>query len=229
MHQTKKRHILVTSALPYANGDIHLGHLVEYIQTDVWARFQRLRGHQCLYICGSDAHGTPIMLSAKKAGISPKALIAQKYQEQADDFAAFDVAFDCFHTTDSSENKTLCETIYAALQANGDIEKRAIKQAYDEKEKMFLPDRFIKGTCPKCQAPDQYGDSCDHCGATYTPLDMINPVSSISGTTPIEKTSEHYFFRLKKYENVLQDWLNKTPLQPQVKHKLQEWFVSTLR
>ena len=229
MHQTKKRHILVTSALPYANGDIHLGHLVEYIQTDVWARFQRLRGHQCLYICGSDAHGTPIMLSAKKAGLSPKALIAQQYQKHIDDFAAFDVAFDCFHTTDSSENKTLCETIYAALQANGDIEKRAIKQAYDEKEKMFLPDRFIKGTCPKCQAPDQYGDSCDHCGATYTPLDMINPVSSISGTTPIEKTSEHYFFRLKKYENVLQDWLNKTPLQPQVKHKLQEWFVSGLK
>ena len=229
MNQTKKRNILATSALPYANGDIHLGHLVEYIQTDVWARFQRLRGHQCLYICGSDAHGTPIMLSAKKAGITPQTLIAQQHQAQADDFAAFDIAFDYFHTTDSIENKTLCETIYATLQANGDIEKRAIKQAYDEKEKMFLPDRFVKGTCPKCQAPDQYGDNCDHCGATYTPLEMINPVSSISGTTPVEKASEHYFFRLEKYEKVLQDWLNETPLQSQVKHKLQEWFVSGLK
>ena len=224
-----KRRIMVTSALPYANGDIHLGHLVEYIQTDIWARFQRLRGHQCLYICGSDAHGTPIMLSAERAGIDPETLIEQTRADQLVDFNAFDIQFDNFYTTHSPENQHWCETIYAALQANHAIDKRTVVQAYDPQRNMFLPDRFVKGTCPTCQTPDQYGDSCDHCGATYSPLDMIDPVSSISGATPVEKTAEHYFFKLTECKNMLMTWLSTTPLQAEVKHKLQEWFVSGLQ
>ena len=229
MTQKTKRRILVTSALPYANGDIHLGHLVEYIQTDIWARFQRLRGNQCLYICGSDAHGTPIMLSAERDGIAPETLIEQHRQAHLRDFTAFDIQFDQFHSTHSDENKILCEALYQTLQANGDIEKRTIEQAYDPKRDMFLPDRFVKGQCPQCKQPDQYGDSCDHCGATYSPLEMINPLSSVSGAIPIKKASEHYFFRLSRYETALQSWLDQTPLQPEVKHKLSEWFVSGLK
>lgn len=225
----KQRRILVTSALIYANGDIHLGHLLEVIQTDIWVRFQQLRGHQCWYICGSDAHGTPIMLAAERANVAPETLVAETRTVQLADLTAFDICFDNFHTTHSTENQAWCERFYAELQASNAIEKRHVAQAYDPERDMFLPDRFVKGTCPKCHTADQYGDSCDNCGATYAPLEMISPVSSVSGATPIEKTSEHYFFKLTHYEEAIKAWLASTPLQAEVKHKLQEWFVDGLK
>ena len=220
------RRILVTSALPYANGQIHIGHLVEYIQTDIWVRFQRMRGHEVHYVGADDTHGTPIMLRAEKEGISPKELIANVWKEHKRDFDDFLISFDNYYSTDSEENKVLSEEIYIKLRDAGLIEKRAIEQAYDPVKEMFLPDRFIKGECPKCSAKDQYGDSCEKCGATYAPTDLKNPFSVVSGATPIRKISDHYFFKLSdpRCENFLRDWTQvKTPLQPEARNKMKEW------
>ena len=220
------RQILVTSALPYANGQIHIGHLVEYIQTDIWVRFQRMRGHEVHYVGADDTHGTPIMLRAEKEGITPKELIANVWKEHKRDFDDFLVSFDNYYSTDSAENKTLSEEIYIKLREAGLIEKRAIEQAYDPVKEMFLPDRFIKGECPKCGAKDQYGDSCEKCGATYSPTDLKNPFSVVSGATPIRKVSDHYFFKLSdpRCESFLRDWTQvKTPLQAEARNKMKEW------
>ena len=220
------RQILVTSALPYANGQIHIGHLVEYIQTDIWVRFQRMRGHEVHYVGADDTHGTPIMLRAEKEGITPKELIANVWEEHKRDFDDFLVSFDNYYSTDSEENKTLSEEIYLKLREAGLIEKRAIEQAYDPVKEMFLPDRFIKGECPKCGAKDQYGDSCEKCGATYSPTDLKNPISVVSGATPIRKVSDHYFFKLSdpRCENFLREWTQvKTPLQAEARNKMKEW------
>ncbi len=218
------RQILVTSALPYANGDIHLGHLVEYIQTDIWVRFMKMQGHQCFYVCADDAHGTPIMLRAKTEGITPEQLITQSYQQHLHDFQAFHIAFDNYHSTHSDENKYLSASIYQRLQADGYITQRTISQAYDPVENMFLPDRFIKGECPRCGNADQYGDNCEACGATYNPLDLKNPYSAVSGSKPIKKDSEHYFFALPQFSEFLQSWLQSGHLQEEVSNKLNEWF-----
>ena len=225
----KHRHILVTSALPYANGSIHLGHLVEYIQTDIWVRFQKMQGHQCTYVCADDAHGTPIMLRAQNEGITPEALIARTDKEHRADFADFYVGFDNFHSTHSEENRELAETIYKKLRDNGYIETRTIEQAYDPEKEMFLPDRFIKGTCPRCGAEDQYGDNCEACGATYAPTELKNPVSAISGATPVQKKSEHYFFNLPKLEPMLREWTRGEHMQPEISNKLNEWFEGGLQ
>ena len=226
---TKKRNILVTSALIYANGPVHLGHLVEYIQTDIWARALRMQGHQCIYICANDAHGTPIMLSAAQRKQSPEALIAEVGQAQLADLTAFHVAFDNFYTTHSEENRELTELIYQRLQDRGDIEVRTIEQAFDAEKQMFLPDRYVKGTCPRCKATDQYGDSCESCGATYSPLELIDPISTVSNTKPIAKSSEHYFFRIDHHANALKEWITAGHLQAQVTNKLAEWFEAGLR
>ncbi|WP_019896502.1 methionine--tRNA ligase [Hydrogenovibrio halophilus] len=223
------RKILVTSALPYANGPIHLGHLVEYIQTDIWARFQRQRGHECYYVCADDAHGTPIMLRAQAEGISPEALIARVSEEHQTDFAGFNIAFDHYHSTNSPENEHFASHIYEQLKAQGHISRRVIEQYYDPEKAMFLPDRFIKGTCPKCGADDQYGDNCEACGATYSPEELKNPVSVVSGATPIKKETEHLFFELPHFETMLKDWTHKGHLQTQIANKLDEWFESGLR
>ncbi len=225
----KTRQILVTSALPYANGSIHIGHLVEYIQTDIWVRFQKMQGHKCTYVCADDAHGTPIMLRAQKEGITPEELIAASDKEHRADFADFFVNFDNFHSTHSDENREIAETIYKRLRDAGHIEQRKIKQAYDPEKEMFLPDRFIKGTCPKCGADDQYGDNCEVCGATYAPTDLKNPVSAISGATPIEKESEHYFFKLADFESMLREWTKGDHTQSAISNKLNEWFESGLQ
>ncbi|MFM1806067.1 MAG: hypothetical protein RL212_326 [Pseudomonadota bacterium] len=220
------RRILVTSALPYANGQIHIGHLVEYIQTDIWVRFQRMRGHEVHYVGADDTHGTPIMLRAEKEGITPKELIANVWKEHKRDFDDFLVSFDNYYSTDSEENKVLSQEIYIKLRDAGLIEKRAIEQAYDPVKEMFLPDRFIKGECPKCGAKDQYGDSCEKCGATYAPTDLKNPFSVVSGATPIRKVSDHYFFKLSdpRCEAFLRDWTQvKTPLQAEARNKMKEW------
>ncbi|MDN3519217.1 methionine--tRNA ligase [Aquisalimonas lutea] len=224
-----QRNILVTSALPYANGPIHLGHLVEYIQTDIWVRFQKLRGNRCIYVCADDAHGTPIMLKARELGITPEELIERIGREHQDDFAAFGIGFDNYYTTHSQENRELSELIYERNREAGHIDSRTIKQAYDPDEGMFLPDRYIKGECPRCGAADQYGDSCEACGATYTPTDLINPVSVISGATPEERESLHYFFRLQDFETMLKDWARSGHVQPEVANKLEEWFQEGLR
>ena len=222
------RKILVTSALPYANGPIHLGHLVEYIQTDIWVRFQKQRGHQCIYVCADDAHGTPIMLKADQMGISPQALIDQISEEHQRDFSGFLVNFDNYHSTHSQENKSFAEQIYIRLRDKGHIARRTITQAYDPEKEMFLPDRFIKGDCPKCHEPDQYGDSCEKCGATYSPTELKNAYSAVSGATPVERESEHYFFKLEDFSEFLQGWVD-THVQDQMKHKLNEWFESGLQ
>lgn len=225
-----QRKILVTSALPYANGSIHLGHLVEYIQTDIWVRFQKMRGHECHYVCADDAHGTPIMLRAQNEGISPETLIAEVKKEHQADFSDFSIGFDNFHSTHSDENKALASQIYLANRDAGHIETRTISQAYDPEKEMFLPDRFIKGECPKCGAADQYGDNCEVCGATYDPTDLINPVSAISGATPITKDSEHYFFKLASFESDLKQWTQEGGhIQSEVSQKLKEWFEGGLR
>lgn len=223
------RQILVTSALPYANGDIHLGHLVEYLQTDIWVRFQKLRGHHCLYLCASDAHGTPIMLRAEQAGLTPEALIEQVGARHRKDFAEFMVEFDNFHSTHSPENREIVERIYAALDSGGHIARRRIRQAYDETRGMFLPDRFVRGTCPKCGATDQYGDSCEVCGATYAPTDLIDPRSVLSGTTPSVRESEHLFFKLADFGDMLRGWIDQGHLHPAVTAKLGEWFDAGLQ
>ncbi|PCI18643.1 MAG: methionine--tRNA ligase [Piscirickettsiaceae bacterium] len=218
------RKILVTSALPYANGPIHIGHLVEYIQTDIWVRFQKLRGHTCHYVCADDAHGTPIMLRAQQEGITPEQLIADTWAQHNADFEDFNVDFDNFYTTHSDETRSFSELIYNRLNEQGYIEKRTITQAYDPVKEMFLPDRFIKGECPKCGALDQYGDNCEACSATYSPTDLINPVSAISGEKPIDKDSEHHFFKLGEFEAMLKEWTHSGHLQEQVANKLNEWF-----
>lgn len=224
-----QRKMLVTSALPYANGHLHLGHLVEHIQTDVWVRVQKMLGHACVAICGDDAHGTPIMLKAQQQGITPLALTQAIQASHMQDFKAFGIHYDCYHTTHSPENEALVGDIYQRLRARGDIYTRVITQAYDPIEHIFLPDRYVKGTCPKCQALDQYGDSCEVCGATYSPTDLLNPVSAISGATPIEKESEHYFFDLQRYESFLKQWTSSGTLQAEVANKLEEWFAAGLQ
>ncbi len=223
---SSERRLLVTSALPYANGQIHIGHLVEYVQTDIWVRFQRMRGHEVHYVGADDTHGTPIMLRAEKEGITPKELIANVWKEHKRDFDNFLISFDNYYTTDSPENEKLAQSIYLKLRDAGLIEKRAIEQAYDPVKEMFLPDRFIKGECPKCGAKDQYGDNCEKCGATYSPTDLKNPFSVVSGATPIKKISDHYFFKLSdpRCEEFLRDWTQvKTPLQPEARNKMKEW------
>ena len=221
------RKILVTAALPYANGPIHIGHLVEYIQTDIWVRFQKLRGNQCLYICADDAHGTPIMLSARDQGIEPQQLIDAMLADHQRDFADLLIEFDNYHTTHSDENRAISRLIYERLRDGGHIARRVIRQAYDEQAGMFLPDRFIRGTCPKCKLPDQYGDSCDN-GHTYSPLEMIDPVSVVSGEPPVERDSEHLFFKLGDFEDMLRQWTGDQ-LQSAIRNKLQEWFDTGLR
>jgi methionyl-tRNA synthetase len=223
------RTILVTSALPYANGPIHLGHLVEYIQTDIWVRFQKLRGHDCVYVCADDAHGTPIMLRADQEGITPEQLIERISGEHQADFAGFHIGFDNYHSTHSAENRVLAERVYQAHHDAGHITTRTITQAFDPEKQMFLPDRFIRGECPRCGAADQYGDSCEVCGATYSPTDLKNPRSAISGATPIEKESVHYFFKLADFEPQLRAWTRAGHLQAEVANKLAEWFEDGLR
>ncbi|MES1926491.1 methionine--tRNA ligase [Salinisphaera sp. T31B1] len=223
------RDILVTSALPYANGSIHLGHLVEYIQTDVWVRFQKLRGNNCIYVCADDAHGTPIMLKARDMGISPEQLIADVGAEHKADFDDFLIGFDNYHSTHSDENREAASEIYTRLEKAGHIARRTISQAYDEEKQMFLPDRFIRGECPKCGSADQYGDACEVCGATYQPTELKNPVSVLSGATPVERDSEHYFFQLADFEQFLHDWTRSDHLQEAVTRKLDEWFEAGLK
>jgi methionyl-tRNA synthetase len=226
---SERREILVTSALPYANGPLHLGHLVEYIQTDIWVRFQRMRGHHCIYVCASDAHGTPIMLKARQDDIAPEDLIREVHAGQIEDFAGFKVEFDNYHTTHSAENQALVEEIFHALEAAGHIQARTIRQSFDEQEGMFLPDRFVRGTCPRCGAGDQYGDSCEVCGATYRPSELIDAVSVLSGTRPIERESEHLFFRLGDFESMLKDWMAQGRLHESMRNKLGEWFEAGLQ
>ncbi|MFB9885574.1 methionine--tRNA ligase [Balneatrix alpica] len=223
------RKILVTSALPYANGPIHLGHLLEYLQTDIWVRFQKLRGHQCTYVCADDAHGTAIMLKAEQMGITAEQLIDQVNADHQRDFSDFHIAFDNYYSTHSPENKALSELIYTRLKEAGHIANRTIVQAYDPVKNLFLADRFIKGTCPRCKAEDQYGDNCEACGATYTPAELINPRSAISGATPVNKESTHFFFKLPDFEAFLKQWTRSGTLQPEVANKLAEWLDSGLQ
>jgi methionyl-tRNA synthetase len=220
------RKILVTSALPYANGSIHLGHLVEYIQTDIWVRFQKMRGNECHYVCADDTHGTPIMLRAEKEGITPEQLIARVWQEHYDDFEAFHVEFDNYGSTNSDETKEYAQSIYRKLKEAGLIETRSIEQYYDPVKSMFLPDRFIKGECPKCHAKDQYGDNCEVCGAAYAPTDLINPYSAVSGAKPELRNSDHYFFKLSdpRCQQFLRKWTRSGSLQPEAANKMQEWL-----
>lgn len=224
MPNTATRKILVTSALPYANGAIHLGHLLEYIQTDIWVRFQKSRGQQCHYVCADDAHGTAIMLRAEQEGITPEALIERVSREHQEDFARFGVAFDNYYTTHSAENRHFSELIYTRLRDAGHIATRDIEQMYDPERGLFLADRFIKGTCPKCKTDGQYGDNCEACGATYTPAELIDPVSAVSGATPEVRSSTHYFFKLPDFADFMQRWINDDRVQPQIRNKLMEWF-----
>jgi len=227
---TTARKILVTSALPYANGDIHLGHLVEYIQTDVWVRFQKLRGHECWYVCADDTHGTPIMLRAEREGITPEELIGRVWHEHRRDFAGFHIGFDNYYTTHSPETREYAETIYRRLRDAGLIEIRAIEQYFDPVKGMFLPDRFIKGECPKCHAKDQYGDACEVCGTTYQPTELIEPYSAISGAQPERRQSDHYFFRLSdaRCATFLDDWIQPPRVQAETANKLREWLAAGL-
>jgi methionyl-tRNA synthetase len=224
---SRQRTILVTSALPYANDSLHLGHLVEYVQTDVWVRFQRLRGHRCIYVCASDAHGTPTMLRAEKEGISTEALISRVVAEHRRDFATFRISVDNYLSTHSEENKALTEKIYANLAAAGHIARRTIRQAYDEQKGMFLPDRYVRGTCPNCGKPDQYGDSCENCSAVYSPLELVDPVSVLSGTRPVVRESEHLFFRLSTFAEQLKAWV-PAHVDAAMARKLEEWFTAGL-
>lgn len=224
-----KRRILVTSALPYANGEIHLGHLLEYIQTDIWVRFQKMQGNECHYVCADDAHGTPIMLKADEMGIEPEELIAGVSERHQADFGDFNIEFSQFHSTHSEENRHYAELIYSRLKDSGFIKTRVISQAFDPEKQMFLPDRFIKGECPKCGADDQYGDNCESCGATYSTTELKNAKSVVSGAVPIEKDSEHYFFDLPQFEKQLKDWTNAGHLQDEVSNKLAEWFEQGLQ
>jgi methionine--tRNA ligase len=229
--QTMTRKILVTSALPYANGSIHLGHMVEHIQTDVWVRFQKLRGHECYYCCADDTHGTPVMLAAQKQGIAPEDMIAKVREEHLADFTGFNIDYDNYYSTHSPENKQFSQDIYRALKANGKIESRVIEQLFDPEKQMFLPDRFVKGECPKCHAQDQYGDNCEVCGTTYSPTELINPYSAVSGAKPELRESEHFFFKLGECADFLKAWTSgnnphdgKPHLQPEALNKMKEWL-----
>ncbi|QXB04974.1 methionine--tRNA ligase [Providencia rettgeri] len=221
--------LLVTCALPYANGSIHLGHILEHIQADIWVRYQRMRGKEVHFICADDAHGTPIMLKAQQLGVTPEEMIAAVNQEHQNDFAGFAISYDNYHSTHSEENKVLSELIYGKLKNNGFIKNRTISQLFDPEKGMFLPDRFVKGTCPKCKAEDQYGDNCEVCSATYSPTELINPRSVISGATPVMRDSEHFFFDLPAFSDMLQAWTRSGALQEQVANKMQEWFESGLQ
>ena len=222
------RKILVTSALIYANGPVHLGHILEQIQTDIWVRWQKLQGNDCLYICGDDAHGTPIMISAQKKNITPEKLIAEVKSSHEKDAAGFLIDFNNYHSTHSEENRELTKEIYKKLLKNNDIETKIIDQAFDDEAQMFLPDRYIKGTCPRCGATDQNGDNCEACGATYSTDEVVDPVSIISGKPPIKKSSEHFFFLLEKYKDFLKKWAEEN-LQPEIVNKLNEWFEQGLK
>ncbi|KDN13253.1 Methionyl-tRNA synthetase [Snodgrassella communis] len=231
---TQQRKILVTSALPYANGNIHLGHMVEHIQTDIWVRFQKSRGHECYYVCADDTHGTPVMLAAQKQGVTPEEMITRIRQEHLADFTGFGIGYDNYYSTHSPENETLSRSIYLALKANGKIESRTIEQLFDPEKKLFLPDRFVKGECPKCHAQDQYGDNCEACGTTYSPTELINPYSAISGATPVLKESEHFFFKLGECADYLKQWTagstqlvdgrQQPHLQTEALNKMNEWL-----
>ncbi len=222
--------MLVTCALPYANGSIHLGHMLEHIQADIWVRYQRMRGHQVHFICADDAHGTPIMLKAQQMGITPEEMIAAVSKEHQTDFAGFNISFDNYHSTHSDENRELAELIYGRLKAGGFIKGRTITQLFDPEKSMFLPDRFVKGTCPKCKSPEQYGDNCDSCGATYSPTELIDPKSAVSGATPVMKDSEHFFFDLPQFETWLAGWVRGSgAIQEEMANKMQEWFESGLQ
>ena len=226
---TQKRKILVTSALPYANGSIHLGHMVEHIQTDIWVRFQKLRGHECYYCCADDTHGTPIMLAAEKQGITPEQMIEKTHAEHLADFTGFGIGYDNYYSTHSPENKHFSEQIYLALKANGKIVGKTINQLFDPEKQMFLPDRFVKGECPKCHAQDQYGDNCEVCGTTYSPTELIKPYSAVSGATPVMKQTEHFFFKLSDCADYLKQWTagetnGRAHLQPEALNKMNEWL-----
>jgi methionyl-tRNA synthetase len=229
MAATSPRKILVTSALPYANGPLHLGHMLEQVQTDIWVRFQASRGHDCLYVCADDAHGTAIMLAAEKLGISPEQHIDNMREAHQQDSAGFLIDFANFHSTHSDENRYWSERIYQSLKDNDHIARREIVQAFDPEKQLFLADRFIKGTCPRCKTEDQYGDNCEACGATYSPAELIDPVSAISGATPVDRESTHFFFKLPEYEAMLKEWLDSDTLQPQVANKLREWTDAGLQ
>lgn len=223
-----KRQIVMTCALPYANGPIHLGHMLEHIEADIFSRFQKMQDHECIFICADDTHGTPIMIKAREQNITPEQLIAKSFKEHTQDFADFSISFDHYGSTNSEENKKLCELFYKRMKAKNHIHKKPIEQLYCEKDKMFLPDRFVKGTCPKCSSQNQYGDSCDVCGATYSPEDLINPGCSICGTKPVKKKSDHIFFKLNDFKTYLQDWLPKHTA-PEISKKMMEWFNEDLR
>jgi len=223
------RKILVTSALPYANGALHIGHIIEAVQTDIWVRYQRMQGHDCLYVCAEDTHGTPVMIKAQAEGVTPEALIARVAAEHRADYQGFLIGHDHFHSTHSPENKAITDDLYLKLKAKGHITTRSVRQAYDEQAGMFLPDRYVKGECPVCHTADQYGDSCENCGSTYTPDKLINPVSTISKTTPVWRESEHYFFKLGDFTDVLRGWLEQGARQSEVRAKLAEWFEAGLQ
>ena len=223
------RKILVTSALPYANGPLHLGHIIEAVQTDIWVRFQKMRGHDCLYVCAEDAHGTPIMIKAQAEGVTPEALITRTAALHLADYRGFLIEHDQFHSTHSAENQQITNELYVKLRDANFITRRSVRQAYDETAQMFLPDRYVRGVCPKCGSADQYGDSCESCGATYTPADLKDPVSTVSNTKPVWRESEHLFFSLGKFEPMLREWVGSGSLHPQVHAKLDEWFKAGLQ
>lgn len=228
MQQTHRK-LLVTSALPYANGSLHIGHLLEHIQADIWVRFQKMLGRDCIFISGEDAHGTPVMLAAQQRSISPETLVNQIAEEHKRDLSAFYIDFDNFYTTHSPENEALITLIYKRMKDTGDVYNKIIQQAYDSKAQMFLPDRYVKGACPCCKTPDQYGDNCEVCGSTYSPLDLIDPKSTISGSTPIAKESDHYFFRLSNHSDFLRQWITQDHhLTEEIRNKLLEWFKEGL-
>lgn len=229
MKPSTRRQILVTSALPYANGPLHLGHIIEAVQTDVWVRFQRMRGHDCLYVCAEDTHGTPIMIKAQSEGITPEQLIERVAREHGADYRDFLIGHDHFHSTHTAENRFFTDLMYTRLRDGGFITRRAVRQAFDETAGMFLPDRYVRGTCPKCGASDQYGDSCEACGATYTPADLIDAVSTVSGTRPVWRESDHLFFALGKFDTMLREWVSSGTLQDAVRAKLEEWFATGLQ
>jgi methionyl-tRNA synthetase len=226
---TKRRRILVTSALPFANGPLHLGHILEAVQTDIWVRFQKLRGHECYYVCADDTHGTPIMLKAQSEGLTAEQLIAQVKIDHQRDFGDMLIGMDNFGSTHSPENKALCDLMYLRQREGGYIDRRSVRQAYDDTAQMFLPDRYVRGTCPVCATPDQYGDSCENCGSTYTPADLKNAISVVSGTAPVWRESEHYFFKLSAFEKPLRAWIQSGAVQASAARKLDEWFSQGLR
>jgi methionyl-tRNA synthetase len=224
-----QRRILVTSALVYSNGPVHLGHTLEHVQTDIWVRAMRMRGHDVIYVCADDTHGTPVMLRAEREGIPIEAMLARFYEDHVEDFAGFAISVDRYHTTHSEENRYYTELIYTRLRDGGHIATREVRQLYDVERGMFLPDRFVKGTCPRCSSPNQNGDNCEVCGATYSPTDLIDPISVVSGTRPVERSSEHYFVKLGDFEKLLRGWVSADRLQPEIVNKLDEWFAEQLR